>query len=72
MMDRPSYDSSRVISFVLMIAFGLLATVVGYATLRGGAFDLRSRASMDEKRSGSWDFSKNAEGWGRLISVPPG
>ncbi len=56
-------NPSRVISVVLMVAFALLAVVVGYATVKGGQFELRSKAASEEVMLKQWTFEKNAEGW---------
>ena len=48
LMRKSTDSSNRVISFVLTIAFGLLILVVGYAMLKGGVFQLRSKAATEE------------------------
>jgi len=62
-MANYAKNSSRVITFVLMIAFALLAGVIGYATFKGGAFELRSRAAKEEVILKQWTFDSTKEGW---------
>lgn len=57
------YDSStRVLTFVLTVAFGLVAAVIAYATF-GGSFELRSKAATEEVILKLWTFDANQEGW---------
>ena len=63
-MAIKKHDSStRVLTFVLTIAFGLVAAVIAYATFNGGSFDLRSKAATEEIILKQWTFNTNAEGW---------
>ena len=58
------YDSStRVLTFVLTVAFGLLSAVIAYASFKGGSFELRSKAATEEVILKQWTFDKVAEGW---------
>jgi len=62
-MVKKKQDVSKVISFVLMIAFGLLAVIIGYATFKGGSFEFRSKAASEEITLKEWLFEKNTDGW---------
>lgn len=55
--------SSKVITIVLSIAFGIIALIIGYATFKGGTFELRSRATDVETIIKKWKFETDAEGW---------
>jgi len=62
-MAKAKKNSSKVITIVLMVAFGLLALVVGYATLIGGSFELRSKAATEEILLKQWTFDSGAQDW---------
>lgn len=62
-MGKAKNSSVNVITFVLMVAFGLLALVAGYATLVGGSFDLRSKAATEEILLKQWTFDAGASDW---------
>ena len=54
------YDSStRVLTFVLTVAFGLLSAVIAYASFKGGSFELRSKAATEEIILKQWAFSES-------------
>gem|GEM_PF-2813661 len=62
-MAKNQKSSSHVISFVFMIAFAVIMAVIGYATWKGGMFELRSKASNTMGIIKSWTFAKDKEGW---------
>lgn len=63
-MKRKKNDSTmRVISLVLMVAMGVIALVIGYATWKGSQFDIRSKASNTERVVREWTFDAGFEGW---------
>lgn len=63
-MVRKHDSSTRVLTFVLTVAFGLLSAVIAYASFKGGSFELRSKAATEEVILKQWTFDKVAEGWG--------
>ena len=56
-------SSTRILTFVLTVTFGLVAVVIAYATFKGGSFELRSKAAQEEVVLKQWTFDANAEGW---------
>ncbi len=62
-MAKYPHNPSKVISFVLMVTFGLLMLVVAFATWKGGSFELRSKAATQDVLLKAWSFDTNAEGW---------
>jgi len=62
-MVRKHDSSTRVLTFVLTVAFGLLSAVIAYASFKGGSFELRSKAATEEVILKQWTFDKVAEGW---------
>lgn len=58
-----SQHSSKVISLVLAIAFGVIAIAVTYAAFSGGSLELRSRAAQGEVIIERWEFNETTEGW---------
>ncbi len=62
-MAKYKQKSLNVISFVLMIAFAFLVAVTGYVMVKGGSFELRSKAAQQEVILKQWTFQKGNEGW---------
>lgn len=64
-MAKYKQQSSNVISFVLMIAFAFFVAVTGYVMVKGGSFELRSKAAQQEVILKQWTFQnqKGNEGW---------
>lgn len=75
-MTKRKHSSIQPISFVLFITFVVLAIIIGYATIRNGGFELRSKASQEANIFTRWEFSKDTEGWSgknlRSLSVVGG
>ncbi len=62
-MAKYKPESSKVISFVLMIAFALFVVVIGYATYKGGSFELRSKAAQEDYVVKRWEFDGAENDW---------
>lgn len=62
-MMKLSRRSPNVISLVLLITFGLLAAVIGYATIKGGNFELRSKAATKDILLKQWTFDAGSQEW---------
>ncbi len=62
-MVRKHDSSTRVLTFVLTVAFGLLSAVIAYASFKGGSFELRSKAATEEVILKQWTFDADKEGW---------
>lgn len=60
---KKNSSTSRIFTFVLTVVFGLLAAVVAFSALRGGVFELRTKAAAEEVVLKQWTFDSNAEGW---------
>lgn len=60
---KKSASSTKILTFVLTVVFGLLAAVVAFATFRNGSFELRTKAAAEEVVLKQWLFEKDTEGW---------
>ena len=70
MMAKRTDSSMNVIKLTLAVSFGLLAAVIGYATWKGGFFELRSRATTEVTPIITWSFASGAEGWTARETAP--
>lgn len=56
-------NTSHPVQIALMIVFGLLVLIAGYAVLNGGIFEVRSKAALGENIVKRWEFDTSADGW---------